>query len=184
MSDLMILDLFVTATVWAAGGAEHHAPSIHDIWFPLGNFLIYLFIIVKFALPLVRDFLNSRRQEIVSTIAEAASKKAAAESLVSNYKVKITGLDKETQTIQAALREEGEREKTRLVSEAYTLAAKIKEDALFLADQEVKVARQNLRQEMAEQAEAAARDLVRRNLSPADQMRLAEEFIQNIGQAR
>jgi F0F1-type ATP synthase membrane subunit b/b' len=48
----------------------------------------------------------------------------------------------------------------------------------------VKVARQNLRQEMAEQAEAAARDLVRRNVSPADQMRLAEEFIQNIGQAR
>jgi F-type H+-transporting ATPase subunit b len=98
--------------------------------------------------------------------------------------VKITGLDKETQTIQAALREEGEREKTRLVSEAHTLAAKIKEDALFLADQEVKVARQNLRQEMAEQAEAAARDLVRQNLSPADQMRLAEECIQNIGQAR
>ena len=33
--------------------------------FPLGNFLIYACIIDKFALPLVRDFLRSRREEVV-----------------------------------------------------------------------------------------------------------------------
>ncbi|HLN86780.1 MAG TPA: hypothetical protein VK200_09960, partial [Candidatus Limnocylindrales bacterium] len=61
---------------------------------------------------------------------------------------------------------------------------RIKQDALFLADQEVKIARQQLRQEMANQAEATARALVERNLSAADQNRLAEEFIQNLGQNR
>ncbi len=188
MSVMNFLDLFVTAQLWAseatAHGAEHHAPSIHDIWFPLGNFVIYAFLLVKFALPLVRDFLLSRREEVVSTIAQAAAKKQAAATLVSDYKSKIAGLDTEIETLQGALRDEGERESTRLVSEAGAMAVKIKEDAKFLAEQEVKSARQQLRQEMANQAEAAAQGLVERNLSAADQNRLAEEFIRHIGQTR
>ncbi len=188
MSVAKLLELFVTAQVWAGEaaehGAEHHAPSINDLWFPLGNFLIYAFILVKFALPLVRDFLKTRRDEVVSTIAQAAAKKQAAQALVSDYKTKVAGLDKEIQNMQAALRDEGEREKSRLVSEAEALAVKIKQDSLFLAEQEVKIARQQLRQEMANQAEATARRLVERNLSVADQNRLAQEFIQNIGQTR
>jgi len=183
-----ILDLFTTTQLWASAAAsqsaEHHAPSINDIWFPLGNFLIYAFILVKFALPLVRDFLKTRRDEVVSTIAQAAAKKQAAVALVSDYNTKMAGLDKEIQNMQTALRDEGEREKVRLVGEAEALAVKIKQDALFLADQEVKIARQQLRQEMANQAEATARALVERNLSAADQNRLAEEFIGNIGQTR
>lgn len=181
-----ILQLFTTAQAWAsaAAGAEHHAPSINDIWFPLANFLIYAFIIVKFALPLVRDFLKSRREEIVTTLAQASAKKEAAEALVREYKGKLAGLDREIQSIQASLREEGEREKAKLVSEAQAIAAKIKEDANFLADQEVKMARQKIREEMADQAEATARAVVQRNLSAADQNRLVQDFIQNIGQAR
>jgi F-type H+-transporting ATPase subunit b len=188
VSAVNFLDLFTTAQLWASEaashGAEHHAPSINDIWWPLGNFIIYAFIIVKFALPLVRDFLKTRREEVVSTIAQASAKKQAAEAFVSDYQAKIAGLDEQSQTMQAMLRDEGERDKTRLVSEAQSLALKIKEDTQFLADQEVKIARQQLRQEMANQAEAAARALVQRNLSAADHNRLAEEFIQSIGQTR
>jgi len=188
VSAMSIVDLLTTAQLWAseaAGhGAEHHGPSINDIWFPLGNFLIYAFIIVKFAVPLVRDFLKTRREEVVSTIAQASAKKQQAEAFVSEYKAKIAGLDNQIQTIQATLRDEGEREKIRLVGEAQTLAAKIKEDTQFLADQEVKIARQQLRQEIANQAEATARALVQRHLTAADQDRLAQEFIQNIGSTR
>jgi F0F1-type ATP synthase membrane subunit b/b' len=64
------------------------------------------------------------------------------------------------------------------------MAAKIKDDARILADQEVKMARQKIREEMAIQAEATARVLLERNLSVDDQNRLADEFIQSIGQAR
>lgn len=184
MNDATMLDLFATATLWAASGVEHHEPSINDLWFPLGNFLIYVFIIVKFALPVVRDFLASRRQEVISTIARAAAKKAAAETLVSDYRAKIAALDEETQSIRRALRDEGEREKARLVSEAHALAAKIGEDARFLAAQEVKTARQNLRQVMAAQAETTARELIQRHISAGDQNRLAEEFIEEMGRAR
>jgi len=37
---------------------------------------------------------------------------------------------------------------------------------------------------MASQAEASAREMVQRHLSPADQSRLVEDFIESIGQVR
>jgi F-type H+-transporting ATPase subunit b len=177
-------ELFTTAQAWAAGGGEHHAPPISDLIFPTLNFLIYAFIIVKYAFPLARNFLRSRREEVISVITLASAKKQQAEALVREFKTKLAGLDKEVQSIQASWRDEAEREKAKLINEAQSLAAKIKADAQFLAEQEVKIARQKIREDMANQAEATARELVRRHLSPADQSRLATEFIQQIGQAR
>ncbi len=184
MSSQDFLGIFTMAQAWAAGGAEHHAPSITDVILPALNFLIYAFIIVKFALPAVRSFLNSRRAEVIATIAQASAKKAAAQALVDEYKSKLGSLDQQVQSLQATLRDEGERDKAKLLGEASAMAAKIKADAAVLADQEVTMARQQIREEMALQAEATARALLLRNLTVDDQNRLADEFIQSIGQAR
>jgi F-type H+-transporting ATPase subunit b len=179
-----ILGIFTVAQAWAAGGAEHHTPSITEVIFPALNFLIYAFIIFKYALPAVRGFLKNRREEVIATMTQASAKKAAAQALVDEYKTKLAAVDREVQSLQATLRDEGERDKAKLIGDANAMAAKIKEDARVLADQEVKMARQKIREEMAIQAEATARALLQRNLSVEDQNRLADEFIQSIGQAR
>jgi F-type H+-transporting ATPase subunit b len=186
VSAVELLEAFSTAQAWAstATGAEHHAPSIGDVWWPFWNFVIYAFIIVKFAVPRAREFLKTRREEVVSTISQAAAKKQAAEARVSEYKAKLGGLDEEIQSLHAAFRQEAEREKSKLIGEAQAMAVKIKEDANFLGDQEVKIARQRIREELASQAETTARELVRRNLSPEDQSRLVQDFIQTMGQTR
>jgi F-type H+-transporting ATPase subunit b len=176
--------IFTIAQAWAAGGAEHHTPSITEVIFPTLNFLIYLAILVKFALPPVRSFLKNRRDEVVATMTQASAKKAAAQALVNEYKAKLATLDQQVRSLQAILRDEGERDKAKLLGEANAMAAKIKADASILADQEVKMARQKIREDMAIQAEATARALLQRNLSADDQNRLADEFIQSIGQAR
>ena len=183
---MTVADIFSTAQAYASAAAEgeHHAPSINDIWFPLVNFIIYAFIIVKFAFPLIRDFLKTRREEVVAKIAQASAKKQAAEALVREYQSKLAGLGKEVQALQAALRQEGEREKSRLISDALATAVKIKEDANFLSDQELRTARQKLREEMANAAEATARQLIERNISAADQNRLVDDFVRTLGQAR
>lgn len=184
MKSLDFLGIFTTAQAWAAGEAGHHAPSITDVIFPALNFLIYAFIIVKFALPAVRSFLKSRREEVIATISQASAKKAAAQGLVDEYRNKLASLDQQVQSLQATLRDEGDRDKAKLLGDANAMAAKIKDDARILADQEIKMARQKIREEMAIQAEATARALLQRNLSADDQNRLADEFIQSIGQTR
>jgi F-type H+-transporting ATPase subunit b len=180
----VIYDLLFSAQAWASSAAaEHHGPSINEIWFPLINFLIYAFIIARYALPPARSFLQSRRQEVVTSIEEASAKKRQAEAFVNEYRARLAGLEKEVAAILASLREDGELLKNKLLEEAKMLAVKIKEDAHLLADQEFRVARQKLLQEMADRAEAAARELARRNISAADHARLVEEFVQNIGPA-
>ena len=179
------LEILTVAQAWAsAAEAEHHAPSITQILFPLGNFLIYAYIIKRFALPVVRDFLRSRRTEILTSIESAAESKKQAEAVARGYQAKLAGIQREVDAIQAELRADGEREKSKLIAEAESLAAKIKDDAVFLADQEVKTARQKIRYDMAVQAESSARELLGRHLSAGDQDRLAEDFIQSIGRTR
>jgi F-type H+-transporting ATPase subunit b len=180
-----VFEFFGAAQVWAsAAEVENHVPPISEIWFPLGNFLIFAFIIVYYALPPVRNFLRSRRDEVIALIQEASAKKQRAEAIVQDYRERLARLDQEVQAIKASLQAEGEREKTKLLSEMQTLAVKIKEDTRFLADQEVKAARQKIREEMASQAEATARDLIQRHISATDQGRLVEQFIQDIGKVR
>jgi F-type H+-transporting ATPase subunit b len=177
-----LFEFFGVAQAWAsAAEVENHAPPISQIWFQLGNFLIFAFIIVYYALPPVRNFLRSRRDEIIAMIQEASAKKQQAEAIVQDYRERLARLDQEVQAIKASLQAEGEREKTKLLNEVQILAARIKEDTRFLADQEVKAARQKIRQEMASQAEATARELIEHHLSATDQGRLVEDFIQGIG---
>ena len=137
--------IFTIAQAWAAGGAEHHTPSITEVIFPTLNFLIYLAIIIKFALPPVRSFLKNRRDEVVATMTQASAKKAAAQALVDEYRAKLAALDQLVRSLQATLRDEGERDKAKLLGEANAMAAKVKADASILADQEVKMARQKIR---------------------------------------
>lgn len=179
------LNLFIAANAWAsAAGAEHHVPTIGEVILPAINFIMYAALIYHFALPMVRNLLRARRDEVVATIAQASTKKQQAEALVAEYRAKVARVDQEAQSIQASRRADAERERAKTLSEAEAMAVKVREDALFLADREVNIAREMLREELASQAEAMARELVQRNISPADQGRLAQDFIQNIGQAR
>ena len=177
-------DWFFVADAWAAGGAGHHAPEISGIIFPLLNFLIYAGIIYYFAVPLIRSFLQSRHDEVLATVTEAAARKRNAEALVGDYRSRLAKLNQEIDSIQASLKAEGERDKARLLREAEALAAKIKSDAQLLADQEVKAAKHQVFLELAERAKASATDLIRRHLSQADQSKLIEEFIHDLGQVR
>lgn len=182
---MTLLELFSVAEAWAsAAGAEHHAPSIHQLWFPLINFLIFVYLIKRFAVPIIQDYLKSRRQGILTAVSEADEGKKRAEATVRDYRERLARLSQEVTQIQDSLKDEGEREKNKLLSEAEGLASKIKEDAQFLAEQEVKVARRQVRAEMADRAQSAAAELIRRNLSSADQGRLVEEFVRGIGQVR
>jgi F0F1-type ATP synthase membrane subunit b/b' len=71
-----------------------------------------------------------------------------------------------------------------MVSEAEELARRIAADAEFQAQQEVKMARQRLRAELAAAARAEAEKLIRRHLTPGDQGRLVEDFLSQLGDNR
>ncbi|MBI2357373.1 MAG: ATP synthase F0 subunit B [Deltaproteobacteria bacterium] len=176
-----LLGLWI-AEVWAAGsGAEEaHGVAWFQLIFPLVNFLIFAYLVKRYLLPVMRNYLSERRSRVVNAVREAEQEHARAEAMVRDYRDRLAGLEAETRELREMLRQEGDRLRAKLVAEAEELAAKIKADAGFLADQEVKAGRQQLRSELAALAHDQAAELLRRQLSPEDQRRLVEEFVHGV----
>ena len=172
--------------LWAApaAAAEEHAPSISQLLFPLINFLIFVYLLKRYALPFAKEYLKSRREQVVAALKESAESKQRAEALVRDYKGRLQRLDQETRAIRDTLKAEGESEKARLLAEAEESATRIKADADFLAEQETKLARQELRREIARAAQASAEKIVQDNLTAADRRRMVEEFLSEVGGTR
>jgi len=173
-----------SAPAWAAAGAEAHGASIAQIVFPLINFLIFIYLIKRFLLPFVRDHLRSRREQVVRAVREAAEAKEKAEAMAGDYRGRLARAVEETKKIKERLRAEGERERSKLLAEAEDLARRLRADGDFLAEQELKAARQEVRAEMARLARETAEELVRRHFTADDQKRLVEEFMREVGESR
>ncbi|HEY3301906.1 MAG TPA: ATP synthase F0 subunit B [Candidatus Binatia bacterium] len=183
---MIVFAALFLSLVWAmpAVAAEEHAASVTELVFPLINFLIFLYLIKRFGLPLVGDYLRSRREGIAASIREADEAKQRADALARDYKSRLARLAEETRGIRESLRAVGEREKAKLLAEAQEIAARIKSDADLLAEQEVRLARQGLRREIVDVARAAAEKIIQQNFSAADQKRMVAEFLTEVGAAR
>ena len=75
---------------------------------------------------------------------------------------------------------EGEAEKEKIIQKAEMVAARIKEMAALSIDQEIKRSTQELKKEVAEQATQMAEELIRKEITPTDQNKLVEEYLQKV----
>jgi F-type H+-transporting ATPase subunit b len=164
-----------------AAAAEEHAAPISHIIYPLLNFLIFLYLLRRFAVPLARAYFRSRREELARTVNEAAAAREAAAVRLNEYKDRWAALQAEIKKIHETYIAEGETEKTKLLEEGRMLAAKIKADADFVAVQEGKVAQRKLRQAIARAAHDAAAATIRTHLTADDHKRLVDEFVTGLG---
>ena len=181
---MSLFTILFLSDLWAssAAGVEEHAASVTQVIFPLINFLIFFYLIKRFLLPMIKDHLRTRREEIVAALGEADESKRNAEVMIRDYRARLARMEEEAKKLREMFRAEGEREKAKLLREAEELAAKIRADADFLAEQELKLARQKVREEIARLAQAAAQKVIQDHLTPADQKRLVEEFLSGVGQ--
>ncbi|HKA33479.1 MAG TPA: ATP synthase F0 subunit B [Candidatus Binatia bacterium] len=175
--------LLLAAPVFASEAEEHHA-SVSELIFPFLNFLLFLFLIYKFVIPMARDYFKNRRAAIAAAINEADEAKRRGETLLADFRSRLARLGDELRSIREELRADAERAKAKLLEEAAEAARRIKSDADFLAEQEVRLARAELKREIVERAAATAERLVRENLTPADQKRMVGEFLTEVEAAR
>lgn len=186
-----------------SGPAPHgdeHAGDEHGHWPPPGinwtNFSDkdrppFAAMLVNFALLVglyytlgkkpIAEALLSRRAAVAKEIEEAQRMKREAEKRAEQYQEKLGNLEEELVTAKAALVEAGKGEKERIVREAEEKAARMQKDAEFLVEQEMRQMQQDLWREAVEKATATAEDLLRKRVTDADQERLAEEYLSELG---
>ena len=125
--------------------------------------------------------LQNRRDTISKEIEEAQLMKHEAEERAKTYQHKLEKLEDELRAARESLVQAGEAESERIVREAEGKAERMRKDAEFLVEQELKQIRGDLWRETVEAAVLAAEDLLKKRVTPADQERLAEEYLADLG---
>jgi F-type H+-transporting ATPase subunit b len=173
-----------------AGGESEHLEPIN--WTDFGRDTPpYLAMLINFAILVAGYYLlgkkpiaaalQNRRDTISKDIDEANKMLGEAKARAQTYQVKLERLEEEVKTARAALVQAGEAERDRIVGDAEAKAERMRKDAEFLVDQELKQIRQDLWRDTVEAAVGAAEELLKKRVTAADQERMAEDYLADLG---
>lgn len=179
--------LLVPLAVWAAEeGHDGHGGGSSQLlvlaFFTI-NFLLFVLVLRKYALPVIRETLRQRRDTVVQALNEAKRAKEEAEQLRQEYEQKLAGLAAEQERLRTQTLEAAERERSKILEEARRMAERIQTETRMIAQREIAEARRILRQEVAEQAVLLATKLLRARLTPADQSRFVQDLVREVNNA-
>jgi F-type H+-transporting ATPase subunit b len=171
---------------WAAEDthAEHAGSSqwLTLLFFTI-NFLIFVFVLRKFALGIIKQKLKERHASVVQALDEAKRAKEEAEQLRQEYEQKIANLAAEEEQFRTQAIEAAERERTRIMEEARQMAERATAEVQLIAQREIEAARQLLRKEVARQAVQIATALIQENVTSSDNNRLIQNLVREVGNA-
>jgi len=148
------------------------------------GFLIFLFLIRKYAWGPVLETLEARRAKIVGDLAHAEKEKQDAAALKADLDRQLKGIDAQArQKIQEAV-SEGQKIAADIKSDAQTQARARLERAEADIQTERLKAEKTLQEDVAKMAVAGAEKILRKKLDEAEQRRLIAEYVADVREAR
>ena len=164
---ILSLHVFLLYTLpslaWAAEDTQsQHAGSsqLLTLLFFTINFLIFVFVLRKFAFGIVKQKLKERQASVVQALDEAKRAKEEAQQLRQEYEQKIANLAAEEEQFRMHAIEAAERERMRVMEDARQMAERATAEVQLIALREIEAARQLLRKEVAQQAVRIATELI------------------------
>ncbi len=128
----------------------------------------------------VASSLEARRATIAKELEEAARVKKEAEARLAEYSGRLEKLDAELDRIKAELVEAGKKDRARIIAEAEEKAERMRKDAQFLLEQEMKQMRIDLTQKTVDAAIAAATKVLEQRVTAQDQERLGDDYVKQV----
>ena len=141
------------------------------------NFVILIGVFVYLFKDKLNVFLRERKAEVADALSEAARLKAEAEAKHKEYTERMAKLDQELAQIKQDVIAAGIKERDRIMAEAEHKAARMRQEAHFLVEQQVKQLRGELAREAIDGAIAAAEALLLKSTTSYDQQRLAQDYL-------
>lgn len=144
-------------------------------------FFALLFVLNKWAFPMIVKATIEREQKITAQLAEAERVQAEAETVLGEHRELLAGARGEAQAIVAEARQAAERERTIAVQKTKAEQDELLARAKAEIAAEGERARADLRREVADLAIAAAAKVIEKRLDAADDRRIVEEYLTRIG---
>ena len=145
------------------------------------NFGLLAFVLYRFGRKPLGDALLKRKQGIMADIDTATRLKEDAEARLDDYEDKLDNIEQKLEEVRAEYAAQAEVEKTHILAEAEERRVRMRRDAEFRVDQERKAMREELLREAVVSATAAAEALIQKQMSSADQDRMATSYLATVG---
>jgi len=177
------------ATAATGGDAGHGevrggslAPAkLKDLFWRAVNFLALVVLLVKFLAKPIGAGLVGRQQQIKEELDDLTVQRDEAEKSYKEFEARLAGMEKEMELIVQKAIGQAHIEKERILADAERAAEDIKRQAEAAVKAELEDAKRILREEVAIQATAMAEELIVRNLTPADQVAITEQYLERVG---
>ena len=155
-----------------------------NLWtalFILLNFLLLFFVAKKFLFVPVKNMIDSRQKEIDTIYAEADAAKESALALEKEYKAQLAAAQETGETLVKEAMARGKNREEEIIRQANAEASAMMDKAAADIALEKKKAINDAKNEIADIAMEIAGKVVGRQLSDADQTKLVDQFIDELG---
>ena len=174
---LLLCALLPAAPAWAA---EDGDDAVRKLIFHALNLGLMLAVLLYFARKPVRNFFLDRRERVRGELNRATTLLDEAQARFSIWQRRLAEVDSELEEIRATGRRRAERESEQILADARSRAERIRSEANAAIEQELRRAREELREEAANLSVKLAVELLIQELSDADHDRLMAEFTERI----
>lgn len=155
--------------------------KLKDLFWRTVNFLGLVIILVKFGAKPIMSGLSGRQQQIREELESLTVRRDEAALAYKEFSTKLAGMEREMEVIVEKAIAQAQVEKERILAEAEKAAEDIKRQAEAAVMAELEDAKRILREEVAEQAAVLAEELIVKNLTPADQVAITEQYLERVG---
>ncbi|MDH3300151.1 MAG: hypothetical protein OES24_06555 [Acidimicrobiia bacterium] len=166
----------------AEGNGYHFAHDIKEVYWGSAAFFIVVGLVWWKAAPAIRKGLASRTERIEAELAEARSRREAAEAALNASTSELPDLSAEETRIRAEAEETAARLKADLIAKAEAEAEGVRERGKADVANRKRQARADVQAEIADAARRAAEDMVRSDLDADAQADLIDAYINQVRQ--
>lgn len=171
--------LFVLAA--SEGGGFNPFPAMNELLWTTFNFAVLLWGLHKFLYKPLLGAISARETEIENSLKKAAEDRAEADRLRKEFESQIGNAQREAQEIINKAVKNANATREQIESDARAKASELLENATKTIEREKSKALAELRQEVANLAVAVAGKVIEKNLDNAEQKRLADSFVSEVG---
>ncbi|MCP4338048.1 MAG: ATP synthase F0 subunit B [Desulfobulbaceae bacterium] len=157
------------------------AEKLKDLGWRVVNFIALMIILVKFGAKPIGSGLSARRKKIKDEIETLEQNRAEAETSYNEFQAKLATVESEIDKVVERAIAQAEVEKTKILEKAEQGAADLMRSAEMAVQNQVTEARRTLKNEVAEQAAVIAEELIVKNLTVDDQVKIIETYLDKVG---
>lgn len=144
------------------------------------NFVLFAGGMVFLLRRPAREFFAKRAELLQAEVTKAAQAERTANERLAAIQGRLDQMDVEMAELQRRLRAEGEQERQTMVRRAQAMAEKAHRETERMIAQELESGRQELRKTAVDMAILMAERILREQISPEDQRRLALNFAERL----